>query len=261
MFLFYIFVFIFGTILGSFINVLIYRIPREENFVNSRSKCPHCQEILKWYDLVPLLSFLILRGKCRNCHHRISWSYFLVELYSGLIFLTTFVYLLNDPWRMLAVIFISEILLILFMTDLKELFLPDSVILVGVAGVLILFKTFNSFSLSHLLSAVIFFIFFGGMWFLSKGKWLGLGDGKLMFLIGLAFGTVAGVAILYGAIILGTVVALTLLISKKANLKTRLPMGSFICLSATVYIFVSNFLRYDILSTMRLVELILRITK
>jgi leader peptidase (prepilin peptidase) / N-methyltransferase len=254
--------FILGTIVGSFVNVLIYRLPRNEGFVKGRSKCSHCHEILKWYDLIPLLSFLVLQAKCRDCGKKISWSYFWVELYSGVVFLMSFIYLYSfGAVYVLAVIFLMEILLILMMTDLKSLILPDSVIIAGVVGVLLSHRVFNSISSGHLFTAAVFFLLFSSIWYLSKGRWLGLGDGKLMILVGLAFGAVVSVAILYLAIILGTMVALILLAFKKANLKTQLPLGSFICFSATVYIFVSYFGGYDIISSIGSIGLILNILK
>lgn len=256
--MFYLLTFVFGLVFGSFVNVLIYRIPRGENFVTDRSKCPHCHAYIEWYDLIPLLSFLVLNGKCRNCGAKISWSYFWVEFYSGLIFLVSFMVFGNigvGSW--LANVAILEIFLILFMTDVKELMLPDAVIIAGVAIALAGFKTFNSISTEHLLAALVYLLFFSAVWSLSKGKWIGFGDGKLMFLIGLVFGAVASVIVLYMAVILGTILGLALLLFRKANLKTRLPLGAFICFSASVYIFFGNV----IMSSLGSISLILNIFK
>jgi leader peptidase (prepilin peptidase) / N-methyltransferase len=229
--------------------VLIYRLPKRENFVNSRSYCPNCKRTLNWYDLIPILSFLILRGRCRNCDKKISWTYPLIELVSGLIFVFSYLNFASyGSMYLIANIFLLEILLILFMTDLKQMILPDSAILSGIVvfllvGVFELFsisaRSFGVLTLSHLIAAVAFFIFFLAIWFLSKGTWLGLGDGKLMFLIGLIFG-VSSLLIFYLAIIMGSVLALVLMAFRKVNLKSKLPLGSFICLSAAIFIFFSN---------------------
>jgi leader peptidase (prepilin peptidase)/N-methyltransferase len=157
---------------------------------------------------------------------------------------------------MIAIIFFLEILKILFVSDLKYMILPDSLILSGVIIALI-----NNISLEKIIVGVSFLVLFGAVWFFSKGVWIGLGDAKLMLLIGLVFGLVGSVAILYSAVIVGTVVGLLVLLFQRGNLKTKLPLGSFISLTATVYIFYSNFLGYDIINHIRSINLIINIFK
>lgn len=246
----YILIFIFGLIIGSFINVVIYRLPKGQNFVSGRSRCPKCRKILKWYDLIPLASFLILGGKCRYCGKKISWSYFIIELSSGILFLLSFIRLAGEGTaHWLMALFLLEVFLILFMTDLKYLILPDKIIFTALGAILIfgvlerlniIKTTFDFITIGSILTAIFlsFLVFF--FWYISKGKWIGLGDSKLVALIGLTFGSIGGIMVIYIAIIVGALVGLALLITKRANMKTKLPLGSFICLSAILYFFAGD---------------------
>lgn len=166
----------------------------------------------------------------------------------------------------LFAVFILETLLILALIDLKNLILPDSIMMAVFAGILAyglwehLAGIFwlNIFSFYNLIGAVILFSSFFILWFLSKGLWLGLGDAKLAGLIGFIFGLWGGLIVVYGAIIAGTVTGLFLLAKRKANLKTKLPLGTFICFSATVYFFVGNTIHNKLAEFFYSVPLILR---
>ena len=243
-------IFCLGLIIGSFINVLIYRLPKNQNFVTGRSHCPHCLTVLKWYDLIPLASFLILGRKCRYCRKKISWQYFWVELASGTIFLLAFIRLAGagaDLWLMS--LFLLLVFLILFVMDLKYLILPDKIIITAVCVVLIfgllekfgiLAESFGFLSGGNILAALALSLFLFFFWFVSKGKWIGLGDSKLAVLIGLVFGPIGGLAVIYLAVVLGALTGLILLATHKASLKTKLPLGSFICLAAALFVFAGD---------------------
>lgn len=231
-------------------NVVIYRIPRGQSIVKGRSKCPDCGKKLAWYDLIPIASFLILKRQCRNCKALISWAYPLVELYSGFVFLVSYKFFSpNGLANWLFIVFILELFLILGLIDLRRLILPDSllIVLLGASfSILAISKLFDvrigwltSISSGFIGAAILFAALFI-IWLLSKGQWLGFGDVKLVGIIGLIFGFWGGLAILYIAIILGTLFGLFLLLTHRANLKTKLPFGAFICLSATFYIFEGN---------------------
>ncbi len=241
-----IYIFVIGLIIGSFANVVIYRVPRSESIVTGRSRCTNCGKKIAWYDLLPIVSFFFLRFHCRQCHHSISWLYPAVELYSGIIFLLAFyVSQQSGIFYWLFLVFILESLLILALIDLKNLILPDSIMLVMLAGVVgygiwenfLGSQVFKIFSLNNIAGAIVLFSALFILWFLSHGVWIGLGDSKLAGLIGLIFGFWNGLIIFYGAIIMGVVVGLILLASRRANLKTKLPLGTLISFSATVYIF------------------------
>ncbi|MBI2063348.1 MAG: prepilin peptidase [Candidatus Yanofskybacteria bacterium] len=238
--------FFLGLMVGSFVNVVIYRIPRGQGIFWGRSACPNCRKKLSWYDLIPVFSFFVLKARCRQCRQRISWLYPAVELYSGVIFVLALRFLGQVgvvDW--LFAIFILEALFALALIDLKNFILPDSVMLVMLTGILAygileyfsVGRVFNVFSFNNFLGAIVLFSILFFVWFLSKGVWLGLGDAKFAGLIGLIFGFWGGLIIFYGAVAVGSVVGLILLIGRRANLKTKLPFGAFIGFSATVYFF------------------------
>lgn len=243
----YIFVFIFGMVVGSFVNVVAYRVPLGRPVAGGRSKCPDCRAVIAWYDLIPVISFFALGARCRRCRARISWFYPFGEIASGLIFLAAFYY--SEPFSLsywLFTVFILEIFLALFLTDLKYLILPDIIILAGVTGAVfygILEKlglvqlSYHILSINNLTSALAFASIFYIFWLMSEGKWLGLGDAKFVGLIGLLFGYLGGLLVLYLAVAIGGIVGLTLLITHQADFKTKLPLGSFISLAAAAYVF------------------------
>lgn len=257
----YLFVFLFGLVAGSFINVVIYRLPRSRG-LTGRSACPGCAWSIVWYDLIPLMSFLLLRGRCRACRQPISWQYFVVELYSGLAALASFEWLGRSGLADAAFgFFLLMIFLILLVIDLKHFILPNSVIGAGVFGAVlyVFFGPGNFYPLTYqnILTALGLFIFFFLFWVVSRGTWLGLGDAKLAAMIGLVFGPLGGIAIIYLAIILGAIVGIALMAFKRAGPKTRLPLGSFMCLTASLYLFFG----YAIIQRVDFVNLILRIGK
>lgn len=247
--MYYIIVFILGLVVGSFINVVACRVPLGKSISKGRSKCPDCNIQIVWYDLIPVLSFFLLSARCRNCRAKISWLYPLGEFLSGLIFLLSFYFFQSYGlayWLFTA--FILEILLTLFLTDFQYLILPDIIILVGVLGAVVygifekigfIKNNYNILSIDNLVGAVAFSSILYFLWFGSKGKWIGLGDAKLAGFIGLLFGYLGGLLILYVAVIIGGIVGLTLLTIFKVDRKTKLPLGSFISLSAAGYVFTS----------------------
>lgn len=240
-------VFMFGLIVGSFVNVLVYRLPRGQGVVKGRSRCPHCRKKLWWGDLVPVMSFIWLDGQCRYCRKSISWRYPVVELISGLLFLWSWLsFAPQGIGAMVFYVFLLETLLALALMDMAWLLLLDKIILVGLGGTLLYgvleimglvagsIKIISGF---NFLSALFFLALLGSLWLVSKGRWIGLGDAKLMGWLGLVFGWQGGWIILYTAMVIGGIISLGLYLSKKAGLKTKLPLGTFICLAAGLYIF------------------------
>jgi len=138
MFILYLFIFIFGLVIGSFLNVVIFRLEKGGKMINDRSKCLHCSRILAWYDLVPILSFIFLKGKCRYCGKPISFQYPLVELATGILFVLILDYtlqineLVNYGLQFLLFLFyylfIAGVLIVIFVYDLKHYIIPDRVI-------------------------------------------------------------------------------------------------------------------------------------
>ena len=136
-------VFIYGLLIGSFTNVLIYRLPRNENIAFPSSHCPSCKRKLKWYDNIPLLSYIFLRGKCRYCNEKISIQYPIIEIFNGIIYLI----LANRFGTNIDFIFyalISSVLLVIALIDIREMIIPDSLV-ISILLLSVLHKGLNYF--------------------------------------------------------------------------------------------------------------------
>ena len=232
-----IFAAIAGLVIGSFFNVLLVRLLKgEEGILWGRSQCPHCKKNLGWYDLVPVISYLWLRGQCRHCRHRISLQYPLVEVGTALV-LTLFVYVRGVPVSMFEyahlVLLLGFVLLALF--DYKYLILPDVVMLPMVAVVLIYHSIVGGI-LYNLEVGFLSSLLFAILYVVSQGRWVGFGDVKLSFLVGLAFGYPFGILVLVAAIWAAALVGIVLLASQRGTVKTALPFGSFLAATSSIYI-------------------------
>ncbi len=236
--------FCLGLAFGSFVNVLLYRLPKGENFINSRSRCPECSFKLEWFDLIPVLSYVWLQGRCRSCKKNISPGYPLIELSFGGLAVLIFAFFGADFGLTFFWVVIAMFLLTLFLFDIRYFILPD-LILVWMAVFVVLFRLLTQIlgtgsSLvpwnQALIGGLILTLFLGTIWFISGGRWLGFGDVKYGFVIGLIFGVSGGIFVLYLAVIIGGLIGLGLLVGRKADRKTKLPLGAFISLAALVYI-------------------------
>lgn len=246
----FIYIFFLGLIVGSFVNVVIYRLPRAESTIGGRSRCPKCDKKLAWYDLIPIASFLLLGGHCRVCGNKISPVYPAVELYSAFMFLASYWLFASFGLAVwIFTIFILELFLMLAIIDSRHLVLPDSLLIVLFIGVVVWSfiqrliedgNNFRIFGISSLVGAGVLFTVFFLIWLLSRGRGLGFGDVKLAGIIGLIFGFWSGLAILYIAIVCGALLGLFLMLARGVNLKTKLPFGTFICASATFYMLGGN---------------------
>jgi len=241
---FYLVIFISGLIIGSFLNCVIYRLEIGGSFLKGRSFCPHCKHPLSWQDLIPIFSFLILKGKCRYCKKMISLQYPLVETATGLLFLLIFNFqfsifnqfpifnfqnlLVTDYWLL-----ITCFLIVIFVYDLKHYLIPDKIIYPAIATTLIfnfqflIFKQFSIFNYS-ILSAFGAAIFFLAIVLISRGKWMGVGDVKLAFLMGLFLSFPNILVALFLAFFIGAIIGIGLIISGKKTLKSEVPFGPFL---------------------------------
>lgn len=214
---------IVGSMLGSFLSVLLERWPHWQGVVGGRSGCPRCHHRLAWYDLIPLVSWAMLGGRCRYCHARIALLYPMLELtMAGVLALSV----MRHGFDLFECAMLFG-LVALFFFDLRYRVLPDAIIapMVLVAAVW-LFAGHQVFLFWGPISAIALFLFFGGLYMISRGRWLGFGDVKLAFLMGLLFGRgVVGVTL--GAIWIGAVVGIALMVAGRANRHTALPFGSF----------------------------------
>jgi prepilin signal peptidase PulO-like enzyme (type II secretory pathway) len=233
----YFFVAIFGLVIGSFLNVIILRLHSGESSAKGRSHCPCCRHDLESWDLVPVLSFIWLHGKCRYCQTKISWQYPLVELSVAFLFVLAFVVdfgkVQSFDWRLamylLRDFFVISALVVVFVYDLRWMLIPDSVVLPTIILALAL-NIFLGYSLFNLiLGLIVGFGFFAIQYFVSNGRWIGGGDLRLGALLGVLLGwPVAGFALFLSYIFGGVVVVPIYLLLNKVNKKHQLPFG--VCL-------------------------------
>ena len=237
-------VFFIGICLGSFANVCIYRVPKNKQIITGRSFCPKCKKIIKWFDNIPLISFLLLNGKCRKCRKPISLKYFIIELITGIGFLLIYLNFNNY----LTIIFLSVLFLlylIIFFIDLKHFIIPDGLNF-GIMA-LAIFKNFlpnfnTSFTHDINQSIVGGIVGYLSIWIIiflyrviKKIEGMGLGDAKLMTGIGLLFGWQSIPFVLFISAVLGLVFATPSLITKKKNLRSKIPFGPFIITACLIY--------------------------
>ncbi|HAA89361.1 MAG: Type 4 prepilin-like proteins leader peptide-processing enzyme PilD [Thermoanaerobacterales bacterium 50_218] len=228
---------ILGLCVGSFLNVVIYRLPRGQTVVTGRSFCPHCGNILSWCDLVPVLSYLILRGRCRYCGAKISWRYPLVEVVTAAIFFLVFLYFGDDLFLLLKYFFLSGLLIAAAFIDVEHYLIPDKLVLAGlVAGIIFTLLPGDLGVGVALLGAVVA----GGFLFLvavlSRGG-LGGGDIKLGAVVGLFLGWPLGPLSIFLGCCLGGFAGLILLMLRIKGRKDPLPLGPFIALGSFVSLF------------------------
>lgn len=259
MFLFFlVFIFIFGLIIGSFLNCLLWRLYKEESLLG-RSYCPNCRHQINWYDNIPILSFIFLGGRCRHCQKNISWQYPLVEFLTGLLFVLAFIKnlgllgglagLVNYNsidliWQFNSVkfgltlfrdFFVIAIMLIILVYDLRW-YLISNLVIVPAAIVIFLLNLLLGFSWYNLiLFAIISSGFFLLQFILTKRRGIGEGDIWLGFLLGLIFPQLAlWWLMIIVAYLLGSLCALALLILKRKKWSSKLPLGVFLATSSLI---------------------------
>ena len=243
-------IFLFGVSLGSFANVCIYRLPRDKQIISGRSYCPRCKKKIKWYDNLPLISYIFLNAKCRNCDKSISVRYLIVELITGISFLLIFLSFKN----LYTIVFLSTLILILiiiFFIDLENFIIPDSLnfSIIGLALVKNFMPSFNT-SLIHDINQSIIggIIGYFTIWLiiflyknLKKIEGMGLGDAKLMAGIGLLFGWQSIPLVLFLSSILGLFFVAPSLLKKQKTMKSEIPFGPFIIIAMLFYFVFGDF--------------------
>jgi len=241
--------------LGSFANVCIYRLPKDKQIVSGRSYCPKCKKKIPWYDNLPLISFIILNKRCRNCSKVISLRYFIVELLSGIIFLYIF-YSFNNPLVIIFLFILSLILIMIFFIDLENFIIPD--ILNFSIIILALIKNFlpnfqTSFIQEINQSIIGGIIGYLSIWLIiflyktiKKIDGMGLGDAKLMAGIGFLFGWQSIPFILFVSSLIGLVFVAPSLFNRQKNMRSEIPFGPFIIAAGVIYFMYGNYL-YDLI--------------
>jgi len=243
--------FILGAIVGSFINVVGLRWGTEET-LGGRSHCTSCGKNLSWYELVPVLSFLFLRGKCRKCGAKISWQYILIELWTGLVF--TSVFNVIAPSDLLSTIYyllftlIFSIYIVIFIYDWYHKIIPDELVYTAIL-LSVVSRWLSVSSTLDWLAGPILFAFFGLIWLLSKGRAMGFGDAKLGLSVGLLLGATQGFSAIVLAFWIGALGSLIFIFLNKVGLpaqagfikgakgltmKSEIPFAPFIIISAWI---------------------------
>lgn len=227
-FLVYSLVFIFGVCIGSFINVIIDRLPEGKFFSKKRSYCDACKKTLVWYDLIPVVSFLLLKGKCRYCQSQIPLRSLIVELITGIGFCTT-IALYNGPLLgLLSLLILFSIFCAIFFIDIKYLLIPDSLLVSAILPAIILHGIVGTPWYIPLLSSLGAFLFFFILFMVTKGRGMGFGDVKFAGVLGLLLGFPTTIVALYCAFVTGAVISLLLLVMKKKKLRGAIiPFGPF----------------------------------
>lgn len=250
--LIFVFIFLLGTIIGSFLNVVIFRFNTGKTIVKGRSICMTCGKNLRWYELIPVISYIFQLGKCRRCAEKISHQYPLVELATGIIFALIAYHFLPilsfEPISYLLLViffvFIFSILIVISVYDIRHKIIPDKLVYAfAFISLLSIFINHTGMghlfvlpSLDYIIAGPILALPFAFLWFVSKGKWMGLGDAKLMLGIGFMLGLSLGLASIILAFWIGAVVSLLIMFftNKKMTMKTEIPFAPFLIVSSLI---------------------------
>jgi len=237
--------FIFGLIIGSFINCLIYRLHKKKSLWN-RSFCPKCKHKISWYDNIPVFSFLFLKAKCRHCKKGISWQYPVVEFVTALLFALAF-YVHANNFNFFSIFdssiiilirdwFIISVMIVVFLYDLKYYLILDIITLPSIVIVLILNLVIGVEWQNLLISGIIGLSFFLIQFVVSRGKWIGGGDLRLGLLMGVALGWPLVLLAIMLSYISGSFVGVYLLVRNKKKWGSKLPLGVFLSVGTVVVV-------------------------
>jgi leader peptidase (prepilin peptidase)/N-methyltransferase len=243
------FIFILGLLFGSFGNVVIYRMPNNKSVIHPRSSCPKCNKMIAWYDNIPVLSWLFLMGKCRQCKVKIPIRYPLVELITGLIFL--FLYLHHGlSWLLLEHLVFAFSLVVCTFIDLDHMILPDeftlSGIVIGLVGaILIPEREFLPSLLGVLVGGGILWAIGSIYAAIKKIDGIGGGDVKLLAWIGAVLGWQSIPFVILASSLVGSLVGVIYMIRTKSNMQAAIPFGPFLAAAAVLYIFFGRELSHS----------------
>ena len=266
--------FLSGLCVGSFLNVVIDRLPRGEDVIRGRSYCPQCGHTLRWCDLIPFLSFVLLRGRCRYCGQKISWQYPLVELTTGILFALPTIQQFNN--LTIPIILNSLFLIPIFVIDLKHGIIPDKLVFPGIVVVLgyrlsgVVWRIWSLYSnlrgdveglgpyllktnffryhawlelrslLLTLLGSFVLYSLFFILHSLFRGRALGGGDVKLAFLVGLIAGWPNMVVAIFSSFLTGALVSVIFMVVGKKSFGDTIPLGPFLVIGTYIALFWGN---------------------
>jgi leader peptidase (prepilin peptidase)/N-methyltransferase len=233
--------FIFGACIGSFLNVCIYRIPAGESVVHPGSSCPRCKTLIPFYDNIPVVSYLILAGKCRNCNLPIAMRYPLVELLTGLLAMACSLTFGPSLHALVVFTFIATLIVVAFI-DLDHRIIPDSISLPGIplfflASLAVPTVTWQASALGILAGGGSLFAVAWGYQLIAGREGMGGGDIKLLAMIGAMIGWRGILFTLFAASAIGTLVGILTMIRSGKGMKLAIPFGPFLALGAVLYLF------------------------
>ena len=243
-------IFVLGAIIGSFLNVCIYRLPREKSIVTPRSSCPHCGAPIRFYDNIPLVSYLILRGRCRGCGATFSPRYLMVELLTAMLYVAVY-WVTGIGFELFVGLLFVSILIVISFVDLDFRIIPDVLSLGGLlVGIGLAFLRTGFSYVDALLGilvggGVLWAIAFLYEW-LRKQEGMGGGDIKLLGMIGAFCGMKGVLFSLIAGSLLGTMVGIPLMLIKHADTKYALPFGPFLSAGAVLYALAGERVIYEL---------------
>ncbi|MEO7132845.1 MAG: prepilin peptidase [Vicinamibacterales bacterium] len=234
---------LFGLCIGSFLNVVIYRLPLGQSLATPPSRCRQCGYSLRWFDNVPVLSWALLRGRCRKCGVNVSWQYPLVELITAALFVLV-VWLTPVGPLMAARLLLVCILIALFGIDLEHQILPNSItlpgIVIGLLFSLVAPPGWKDALIGALLGAGILYAIAGAYYLWRREEGMGMGDVKMLAMIGAFLGWKAVLVTLVLASFCGAVIGVILMSAQRGGMKFALPFGTFLAIGTLISMFAGD---------------------
>ena len=250
-----IFLIIIGGLWGSFANVCIVRLPEDKGVVSGRSNCPKCKKQINWYDNIPIISYFILNGKCRKCKKPISFQYVVVELLSIVSFVTIYL-IYGFSFTTLLLIILSLGFIIIFFIDLKHFIIPDVITfpLRALGFIKSFIPTLDPLFPYYVLSLIGGVFGYGIIWGIiffykqvKKKEGMGLGDAKLLAVIGFWFGLDAVPFIIFLSSTIALISVAPDLIKKSKKMSTQIPFGPYIIAANLIFLLLEDKLKFFIL--------------
>jgi leader peptidase (prepilin peptidase)/N-methyltransferase len=234
---------LYGLVIGSFLNVVIYRLPLGQSLVKPRSRCRNCGYSLRWFDNIPVVSWLLLRGRCRQCATRVSWQYPLVELITAMLFVIT-VWLTPVGPLLASRLLLVCILIVLFGIDLEHQILPNSItlpgIVIGLLFSLIAPPGIRDALIGAILGGGILYAIAAGYYLWRREEGMGMGDVKMLAMLGAFLGWKAVLVTLVLASFSGAVIGVAMMAGQRGGMKYALPFGTFLAIGAIAAMFVGD---------------------
>ena len=244
--------FVLGGIWGSFCNVCIYRLPLEKNIIKGRSFCTSCEKQINWYDNIPLLSFIFLKGKCRCGKSKISLQYFIVELISAISFVLIY-YFYGFSITTLLLIILTIFFIIIFFIDIKHYIIPNELTfpLMFIGFVKSFDPNLNQSLFPNYINSLIGGLFgYSIIWLiiffyknLRKKEGMGLGDAKLIAVVGFWFGWFSIPFTIFISSLVALIFSVPSLLKKTRDMSTQIPFGPFIIIGCLIYVYFANYIK------------------